>query len=139
MEPIINHHYTIPYAEVDTFDWNTKPIDITTYEERIVPKLPRIVRVLNKEYNNRQAVIVVNGEENFMSCLLTLQFQKIDNILYLIANYRSQCEVNGRPNDSIMLQFLATKVMKEVGLNHFIIEVNVGNYHINNNIKGWLK
>lgn len=94
MTPIINHHYTIPYAELNSFDWNTRPIDIITYKPRIIPKLPRIIQSLQKPYNDRQAVIVINGEESFMSCLLTIQFQKVDQVLYVIANYRSQCEVN---------------------------------------------
>lgn len=134
MTPIINHHYTIPYTELSSFDWNTRPIDIITYKPRIIPKLPRIIQSLQKPYNDRQAVIVINGEESFMSCLLTIQFQKVDKVLYVIANYRSQCEVNGRPNDSRMLQYLASIVMRSTGLESYHIDVNVGNYHINESI-----
>lgn len=135
MKPKINYHYSIPFVEVSSFDWNTTPIDITTYRDKIVPKIPRIVQTLHKEYNNRQAVIVVNGEEDFMSCLLTIQFQKIDSILYVIANYRSQCKKNGRPNDSLMLQYISSIIMRATGLTSYNIQVNVGNYHVNNNIK----
>lgn len=135
MEPKINYHYRVKFKEVDEFNWNCKPINVTTYEPRIMPKIDRILTTLRKPYNNRQAVIVVNGEEKDNSCLISIQFQNIDNELIVIANYRSQCKINGRPNDSRMLQYVSTIVMRNLGLKRYSIFVNVGNYHINPDIK----
>lgn len=133
MKPKINYHYTLPFKEVNAFNWNTKPIDISMYKERIIPKLPRIIKALHTP-GNRQAVIVVNEEEKENSCLLTIQYQIVDNLLYVIGNYRSQCTKNGRPNDSLMLQYLASIVMKAMNLDYYKIDVNVGNFHYNPSI-----
>lgn len=134
MQPKINYHYSVPFKEETFFTWYNAPIDLTSYKDKIIPKLPWIIDKLNNAYNDRQAVIVVNSEESFMSCLLTIQFQNIDGLLYLIANYRSQCKIYGRPNDCLMLQYIATKVMNELNLKRYKIYVNVGNYHENYNL-----
>lgn len=135
MKPKINYHYSVPFKIRCCFNWKTEPIDLSLYKERIVPGIPHIVEKLNKPYNDRQAVIVVNDGASFMSCLISIQFQKIDNILYVIANFRSQCKINGRPNDSRMLQHIATKIMRQLELKKYKIFVNVGNYHINESLK----
>lgn len=135
MHPIINHHYTIFYKPLYHFDFvKYNPIvDESEYNQRITPHLQRIIEHLKDNSKSRQEVIVTNDMYN-NACLISLQFQIVNNKLIVIANFRSQCEVNGRPYDSMMLRYFATLVSQGLSLNKFIIYVNVGNYHINKGV-----
>lgn len=129
----INYHYTIPYEKVESFEFK-RYNDIVSeecYAHRIMPKLDKIIWNLGLNPKSRQEVIVCHNNVND-ACLISIQFQIVKCKLIVIANFRSQCEVNGRPNDFRMLQYIATIVMQRIGLKKYKIYVNVGNYHINN-------
>lgn len=137
MTPKINYHYAMPYRKIGYFEWKryNDIVSLVTYKNNIMPKIDRIVNNLRNKPDSRQEVIIVNQEINDNSCLLSLQFQISDNALIQIANYRSQCEINGRPVDTLMNQYLATTVSGMLGLKRCKIFVNVGNYHINDTHK----
>jgi len=130
MKPRINYRYNIPFKDVCCFKFQRYGVDETCYEGRIEPRLPHIIEVLKQNPNSRQAVIVTNNNEN-NACLVSLQFQVIRKKLLVSANFRSQCKVNGRPVDTIMLQWIANVVRIKLGLKKFKISVIVGNYHVN--------
>lgn len=140
MKPIVNHTYKVEFQKTHSFEWKryNSIVDLTEYEPKIVPILHLIAPLLIKQ--SRQVVIPVNSLE-FNSCLLTLQFQLVDNTFYITANYRSQCAVNGKPNDENMLKYIATKVLEELEFwNPYEdykvdITVQVGNFHINASAK----
>jgi thymidylate synthase len=136
MRPKINYHYTIGYKPQCCYKFDKKNdiVDETCYYNRVVPKLPLIIFNLKNNPDSRQEVIMTHNNLNY-ACLLSLQFQIRRTKLIVIANFRSQCKVNGRPNDEKMLRYFATKVLKGLDLKRFKIYVNVGNYHINNSKK----
>jgi hypothetical protein len=153
----INHKYYVNYEEVNNFEFKAfnKLVNVTQYEEHIIPEIPRIISLLNNDIDTRQAVIIVSEgigtKTNMNSCLLSLQFQIAEEVkrnvwfengiqsisfnkeltLFMTSNYRSQCSRYGQPNDEMMLKFIATLIKKE--LKHKIKNVeilcNVGNYH----------
>jgi hypothetical protein len=139
----INHKFYSEYKETNDFTFGpyNKLVDVTQYEEHIIPNLEYITAILNKDPNTRQAVIIVsegiNTKTNMNSCLLSLQFQlaKEQNndglTLFVTANYRSLCEKYGQPNDMIMLNYVATLIKNQLHYNiaDVAITVNVGNYH----------
>jgi thymidylate synthase len=131
LRPKINYHYTIynkPLYHYDFVKYN-EIVDETCYKYRVEPRLPDIINNLRRTPNSRQEVIMTHNNENY-ACLLSLQFQIDYNRLVLIANFRSQCAVNGRPYDSMMLRYFATQASRALSLKTFIIYVNVGNYHL---------
>lgn len=133
---IINHHYDIEFVPQKEFIFNSynKLIDVTSYKNIIADQIEDVAQIIRDHNATRQAVIMINqGIIKHNSCLLSLQFQIHNNELFMIANYRSQCEVNGRPNDTIMLRYIATKMISMLKLKELkvSIHVNVGNYHIN--------
>jgi len=133
---IINHHYDIEFVPQKEFIFNSynKLIDVTSYKNIIADQIEDAAQTIRDHNATRQAVIMINqGIIKHNSCLLSLQFQIHNNELFMIANYRSQCEVNGRPNDTIMLRYIATKMISMLKLKELkvSIHVNVGNYHIN--------
>ena len=129
MKKRINFHYEVPFKIVDEFEFKPYSVNLSTYGPKIMPKLSRVIENLTNNPKSRQEVIVVNEEEIDNSCLISIQFQVYDLDLYLIANFRSQCKVVGKPIDSIMLQYLGTQVSKSLGIKQYRILVNVGNYH----------
>jgi thymidylate synthase len=133
MRPLLNYHYTIYYKPLYHFDFvqYNSIVDETCYKQRVEPRLPNVISLLNRTPNSRQSVIITNDMFN-NACLLSLQFQIANERLVVIANFRSQCKVNGRPYDSMMLRYFATQVLRGLPLKKFIIYVNVGNYHVNN-------
>jgi len=133
MKPKINYHYTIYHKEVDTFNFiqYNYLVDETCYYDRVMTHINTIIEHLLDRPNSRQEVIVTHKQFKNYACLISLQFQIVNNRLVVIANFRSQCAINGRPNDTPMLQYIATQVMRRVGVRRFIIYVNVGNYHEN--------
>lgn len=44
------------------------------------------------------------------ACLLSLQFQIAGKKLIMIANFRSHCKINGKPNVGKMVKYFATQV-----------------------------
>jgi len=132
MKPKINYHYTISFKEVNSFEFikYNNIVDETCYQHRVIPHFNKIVNNLKFSPSSRQEVIVTNNMKN-NACLISLQFQIIKQKLIVIANFRSQCKINGRPNDTKMLRYFATSVMKDLKLSKFKIFVNAGNYHVN--------
>lgn len=131
MKPKINYHYTISYKPVCCFRYLRYGVDETAYRERIFPYINKVVEDLQTRPDSRQEVIVTHTNFNNYACLISLQFQIVKNKLIMIANFRSQCEVNGRPADTEMLRSISYRVMKMLKLKRYKIYVNVGNYHIN--------
>lgn len=135
MQPKINYHYSIPFKEVDSFEFKAyNPIvDETCYKYRIGTYLPNVIELLKDCPDSRQALITTHNNYN-NACLSSLHFQIVNKKLIVIANFRSQCKVNGRPYDTLMLQYISTKTMQALGLKHYKVYVNVGNYHINESL-----
>lgn len=134
----INYTYKIPFRPLNVYKWGPKGCraDTTSYEPVIWKQLPHIVDQLKADRSTRQAIIIVNSfdhekdERDFNSCCISIQFQIMDEVLYVTANYRSQCEIYGRPGDSKMILYLTELINKAVGrFKEVDITVNVGNYH----------
>ena len=131
MKQRLNFSYTIPFKRRCYFAWKEYTVNLTSYEHLIMPKIPRVVNNLLERPNSRQEVIVVNQELENNSCLISLQFQIVDNELLVSANYRSQCKVNGRPVDTLMLEYVSYLVTSFLRLESYSVRVNVANYHRN--------
>jgi len=132
MKPKINYHYTISYNPIYTFKYiqYNDIVDETCYKGRVEHKLPKLIENLKNNPDSRQEVIMTHNNENY-ACLLSIQFLIHKKKLIMIANFRSECKINGRPIDKMMLSYWATKVQESLGLKRFKIYCNVGNYHIN--------
>jgi thymidylate synthase len=132
MKPKINYHYTISYKPIKSFEFKkyNEIVSEECYQYRVFPMLPRIVKNLRNLPESRQEVVTTHNNVN-NACLISLQFQIVKKRLIVIANFRSQCKVNGRPYDTQMLRYFATIVSESLGCSSFKIYVNVGNYHIN--------
>lgn len=63
--------------------------------------------------------------------MMGLGFQIVKNKLIVCVTMRSQCSVNGRPSDTVMIQYVSTLVMKALGLERYKVYVTVWNYHNN--------
>ena len=139
MKPKINYHYSIYFKPLDSFEFipyaNTIIVDETCYYHRVMPHIPTIIERLKNKSNSRQEVIITHKQFNNDACLISLQFLIVKKKLIVIANFRSQCKINGRPNDSRMLRYFATQVLKALNLESFIIYVNVAQYHENLGLK----
>lgn len=131
MKPKINYHYTISYKPIYNFLFLRYGVDETCYDNRIITTLPIVVERLKQRPDSRQEVIITNKQYKNYACLISLQFQIVKNRLIMIANFRSQCRLNGRPSDTVMMRYVATLVMFALGLKKYKIYVNVGNYHDN--------
>jgi len=134
----INYTYKIPYAEVCCFSFKkcNDLVDLTPYRDLIMPYIPLVIKKLNENRETRQAVITLNKgvqSDDLNTCLISLQFQIYNNILYLTANFRSENEDLGLPYDKPMLLYIATIVNKDLkNIKYVDICVNVGNYHTSN-------
>lgn len=129
---IINHHYQLKY--------NYTPRISGEYSNQLVGKwddnytdaflaVPRIASRLRENSESRQALININSIGH-NSCLISVQWLIIDEMIYCIANYRSQHERLGRPADEEYLNYLNTLMMYELPEYDFgITYVNVGDYH----------
>lgn len=145
----INYKYNVPFEPVFDFAFAkyNELVDCTPYEQHIIPEIPRVISLLKQDKNTRQAIIVVSEgirtNDNMNSCLISVQWQIVDKTLVCTANYRSQCQIFGQPNDEKMLKYLTTLVKgespdKDSKLRYYhcygyiddvLIEVNVANYH----------
>lgn len=134
----INYQYKIPYAEVCCFGFKkcNDLVDLTPYRDLILPYIPLVIKKLNENRETRQAVITLNKgvqSNDLNTCLISLQFQIYNNILYVTANFRSEHENLGLPYDKPMLLYIATIVKKGLkNIRYVDITCNVGNYHTTN-------
>lgn len=126
----INYHYTIRFKDITSFLFLQYGVNEECYKHRIIPRLSSVIEELKRNPLSRHATIVTLSDSNY-ACLISLQFQIHKNKLIVTANFRSQCKINGRPSDTLMLQYIANKVRRELGLKKYKIHVNVANYHIN--------
>jgi len=135
MKPRINFHYTIPYCPLTSFEFipytNTITVDESCYYYRVMPQLPKVINILRSTPNSRQVVIVTHKQFENDACLISIQFLIVKKKLIVIANFRSECRINGRPNDERMLRYFATIVCWGLNLQKFKIYVNVAQYHEN--------
>ena len=137
-----NKTYTVRFVAEERFHFTkmNELVDYTDYFRRIFPRLDDVIKDLQKNPDSRQGVITINENEDFMSCLMYVQFQLINNVLQVTATFRSQHEILGRPHDERLLRYLATEFKKNIGIpiHNIRIQVWVGNYH-NYNEKEKLK
>ena len=133
MRPKINYSYTIGYKPLCCFHFLHYGVDEKCYKYRILPHIDSVVKELLRKPESRHATIVTLTETNY-ACLISLGFQIVRNRLVVCATFRSQCAKNGRPSDTVMLRWIATKVMKMLNLKRFKIYVTVYNYHINDEL-----
>lgn len=136
MKPKINYHYRIPFKLVEHFDFVHYGVDEECYKYRVFKYIDLAIKDLLKNNNSRTSVVVTHTNFTNYACLISLQFQIHKKKLIVIANFRSQCKINGRPSDDLMLQYFSTYVFKRlkekgVNLKKYKIYVNVGNYHEN--------
>jgi thymidylate synthase len=136
-----NYTYNIPFKAGVKYRYGRQNILINTtgYQNTIYKQLPYVIDTLKQDPTSRRAVVIVNHKtEEPGACLLNLQFQidVVDKILYVTANYRSQCAHYGRPGDTNMLLHITDDVKKclETEFKQVIITVNVANYHLRTDI-----
>ena len=135
----LNYTYKIPYTEVCCFAFKkcNDIVDLTPYRDLIIPYVPLVIKKLNELRETRQSIITLNqgiSSNDLNTCLISIQFQIYNNILYVTANFRSEHEDLGVPYDKPMILYITTLVRK--GLNDIKdidITCNVGNYHFTNN------
>ena len=128
-----NYSYNIDYKNVNHFQW-TQRNDIVGYEsykDRIMPRLKLLVDYLNNDMNTRHGIIVINENDDHMSCLISIQFQVCKKFLYVSANFRSQHIKLGRPHDEELINYLTTWLKNKLKyiISNVSIKVNVANYH----------
>lgn len=133
MKPKINYSYTIRNHPLDSFEFiaYNDVVDEECYYHRVMPYLPKVIDTLKLTPNSRQVVIITHKQFENNACLLSVQFMIVKSKLIVIANFRSECRIKGRPNDERMLRYFATIVSRSLDLKKFKIHVNIANYHEN--------
>lgn len=131
LDRIINFSYNVTYHTVNDFEFDKKNeiVDLTNYQKLTIEVL-RLVDVLNKTPDSRQAVTILANNEN-PSCLISLQYLIHNKTLCCVASYRSQHARFGYPHDIRMLRYLTTLFI-ENSKNKFAnvdITVNVADFH----------
>jgi len=136
MQPKINYHYVMPFKFVNHYDFikYNDIVDETCYRLRVLPLLPTMIDILQKNPGSRNALIMTNDNLNH-ACLLSVQFLVVNKRVITIANFRSECAINGRPHDTEMLQYFSSIMMKGLRLKRYKIYVNVNHYHENKGIE----
>ncbi len=128
-----NYSYNIDYENVEHFQWTQRNniVGYESYKDRIMPRLKLVAESLNNDMNTRHGIIVVNENDEHMSCLISIQFQVCKNFLYVSANFRSQHIQLGRPHDEELINYLTTWLKKKLkySIANVSIKVNVANYH----------
>ena len=129
---MINHHYKLAYRYLNTFhfkQYNDK-IGVKEYEPYIYAQLPDIIKKLNDNKNTRQAILIMNRGNDFMSCLISIQFQIFNSELYVTVNLRSQAR-EFMKKDARLFCFCATRVLNNMDylISKVNIDVYVGNFH----------
>ena len=129
----INFTYKAQYKP--NFDYKFEQYDEEIgVEAYSIPLMNEMVYVLDKLRENHQSRTAVAQlySQDFKSCLLTVQFQFVEDKLFVTANYRSQAAIY-RARDEELLTYLATHVLTRLTLDvnsDVEITCNVGNYHI---------
>lgn len=131
----INFVYKVPYRPNPHYKFKQydEKIGVEAYKEPLLKKFNTVIDRLSKNPNSRTAVVDLFHQNDFESCLLTIQVQLNDNKLYLTANYRSQAAIY-RSKDEEMLCYLVYLVIKKLKLpDDTLVDItcNIGNYHIN--------
>jgi thymidylate synthase len=129
----INFKYKVKYVPNLDFEFlqYDEEIGVAAYKRPLMKEMYSVVKILKRNRHARTAVAQLFSQQ-FQSCLLTIQFQFVEDKLYLTANYRSQAAVY-RARDEEMLSFLATHVLNSLNLevkSEVEITCNVGNYHV---------
>jgi hypothetical protein len=128
-----NKSYKIKYKPVLEFKFErvNDLVDYTSYFLSIFPQIDDGIKLLNLIPNTRQAVLLVAQEEGVPTCLLSVQFQYVNGVMIVTANFRSQHATLGRPTDEELICYLATEVKRKFNQSIFMfdIHVNVANYH----------
>ena len=129
----INFTYKVPYKPNMGYEFTQydDEIGVEAYKEPLMAEMEAVTKKLKENKHSRVAVAQLFSQE-FKSCLLTIQFQFVDDKLVLIANYRSQAAVY-RARDEELMTYLASYVLNwlHLDLNSEVeIICNVGNYHI---------
>lgn len=141
---IINHSYKLPYKEVKYFKYEMydvkEGIGVVAYEPYVRVQIPIIIKELNRDKNTRRAVLVMNRNTDFMSCLMNMQYQYYYNDLIVTVNLRSQAE-EFVEKDNWLWNYITTKVIKGLDIKPEYVEtlVNVGNFHSRTEICNSLK
>ncbi len=131
MDRVINFSYNVDFYEVLDFKFDKKNqlVDLSNY--KILEKETlRVAQILKSNPTSRKGLIVLSDNSNTPSCLINLQFLINNDELFLIANYRSQHQKYGYPDDVRMLRYLTTLFMQEVKkFDRIHISVNVADFH----------
>lgn len=128
---IINFSYEFPFSRVEKFSYSSGNL-LVRYDgyEEMEKKLDQVIKTLLSNPGSRQAVITLNRDISYMSCLLSVQWLIEEGKIHCVANFRSQHHLLGRPSDCEFLNFLTTKIQTRLIMPVARICVNVGDYHI---------
>lgn len=106
------------------------------YGPRVRHQLPRVVDLLRRDPDTRQAVLTIwNGQEHATTsrdvpCTLNLQFLRRDDKLHLHVNMRSNDAVLGVPYDWFMFSRLGLSVAAVLGVEPGSYTHSVGSMHL---------
>jgi hypothetical protein len=143
-----NYTYKIDFIPGVKFSYGKRNILIDYgpiekgYASIIYKQLPAVIDLLKKDPTSRQGIIIVNSgisENETNTCLISIQFgiDIVNNILYCTANYRSQDEIFGRPEDTKMILSIVDDVQKCLErFKNIDITCNVFNYHRREDLEG---
>lgn len=128
---LIDYSYEIPYSYVGNFVFERKN-DIVSFEDyQVLQSYTNACSdILKEDPNSRKACATLNNWEN-TSCLINIHFLINDNNLYVIANYRSQHELLGRPYDEELVKYLTTLFIKHNNFkfNSIKLKCHISDYH----------
>lgn len=137
---IINHSYQITpkSGEYDQIFTEVQSPLVGTYngdyQDLAYDLFNEIIESLETENTGNRRMVVFNYNPNHKNCLSTLQFLMDESENHLIANFRSQHELYGRPYDEMYLNWVVQNIvelLKEWKYPVFktVIHVNVADYH----------
>ena len=129
---IINYKYAISPTPLGTWDWSTSNA-LVSYDDgyrKLERDIPGIALKLGTDPSSRQVIQICNKGEEYMSCLISIQWLIDDGLLHCIASYRSQHATLGRPSDTKLIQHLYSQMISLLDdCKSTYIKVNVGDYH----------
>lgn len=129
----INHTYKIKFKPINHFKYEMydEEIGVANYKPSVDTQLPSCINILNNDLSSRQCILSMNRGTEFMSCLLSIQFQIYNHKLYVTINLRSQAQQYIQ-KDSNLFKHITTQLLN--GLDYEIqdvdMTVNVGNFHV---------